>query len=134
MSFDFKKLTESPKLPTKLMLTIRLIIGCYLYYLVYDLRGSLLPPNTDTVMLIAAILFLVGGGIVIVFSLRDLITGRYIGGALDDSDTDNDSITDNNGIEDIQTEASDNDDINVIDSSAVVSDSDSDNSVSEENQ
>lgn len=86
MAFDFNKLTNRPSMPTKIMLTIRLIVGGYLIYLAYDIRESVFSPDGNIVFIIAAIIFIVCGGIIVAFSARDLLTGRYLGGPLDTSE------------------------------------------------
>lgn len=115
MSFDFKKLTSRPSMPTKLMLTIRLVIGVYLFYLVYDIRDSIFSSEGNLFFIIIAILFIVCGGIIVVFSAKDLLSGRYLGGPLDPdrdaSDTESGADTvedaiDESAVSEIEVDAS----------------------------
>lgn len=73
------------QLPTKAMLVIRILVGIYLYYLVFQLRNAFVPPiATENIpIIIASVAFVIFGAIVIIFSIRDLSSGRFQGGALD---------------------------------------------------
>lgn len=72
-------------LPTRLSLTIRLLVAAYLAYIVYSLKGvNEKYAGTELVFfLIAIVVFSIVAVFLIVHSLRALATGRYVGGTMD---------------------------------------------------
>lgn len=78
---------EKRNLPTKGMLVMKIAVAVYLYYLAFDLREHFISPQTrsDFIIIAAVILFIVGATFVVITSGKDLMTGRYEGGALDPS-------------------------------------------------
>ena len=77
---------SSNQLPTSLMLMMRIIVGLYLAYLAYSLYGEKGPSEIPrTGLLIIAGVFLVAGGIIIFFAVRDLLSGNFQGGSKDTS-------------------------------------------------
>lgn len=87
-----KKKTESEKksygLPTRFSLTIRIAVGLYLFYTVYSLRGVTEKYTGGELVffLVVMALFAVIGAFLCIQSARALMTGRYMGGAADDSE------------------------------------------------
>lgn len=67
------------RIPTKAMLTMRLVIGAYLIYLAYGLGKSVYGHTADSplAMVVFAVLFTVGGIWIIWMSVRDLMNGNY---------------------------------------------------------
>lgn len=72
-------------LPTRLSLTIRLLVAAYLVYIVYSLKGvNEKYAGTELVFfIIAMVAFSIIAVFLIIHSLRALSTGRYVGGAMD---------------------------------------------------
>lgn len=72
-------------LPTKITLTIHTLIGVYLLYTAYSLVDALKTNTGKSLIFLAAfmLVFVVVGGMLIVHSVRGLMTGKYVGGALD---------------------------------------------------
>jgi hypothetical protein len=104
-----KRYEEKKKayLPTRLSLMIRLFVAAYLVYIVYSLKDVTKKyAGTELVFfIIAMIAFSIIAVFLIVHSLRALSAGRYVGGAMDvdnlnDNITDNDDIVDNDDITD----------------------------------
>ncbi len=94
-------------LPTRLSLMIRLFVAAYLVYIVYSLKDvSEKYAGTELVFfIIAMIAFSIIAVFLIVHSLRALSAGRYVGGAMDvdnlnDDVIDSDGVTDNDDAED----------------------------------
>lgn len=87
-----RKKTESEKksygLPTRFSLTIRIAVGLYLFYTVYSLRGvtEKYTGGELAFFLVVMALFAVIGAFLCIQSARALMTGRYMGGAADDSE------------------------------------------------
>ncbi len=72
------------RVPTVTMLMLRCVLGAYLIYLakgVYD--GAMEPENPMAIFLAFAVLFLAFGIVAIFMGAKDLLTGRYVGGAGD---------------------------------------------------
>ena len=74
---------SSKKIPNRLMLTMRIVIGVYLYYLIFQLRESFLNPYENIFIILACIAFAIAATLVIISSLSKLNRGYYQGGALD---------------------------------------------------
>lgn len=72
-------------LPTKFMLTARVLVGGYLLYTAYSLiEGVVGGEGRDKYFLGAfMVAFTIIGILLLLFSGRDLLSGRYVGGALD---------------------------------------------------
>lgn len=76
---------EKVKLPTKVTLTIRVLVGGYLLYTAYSLIDAF-KTNTGKEQLffgVFMLLFVVCGIFLVVHGVRGLINGKYIGGAMD---------------------------------------------------
>lgn len=74
------------QLPTSLMLMMRIIVGLYLAYLAYSLFEDKGPSDIPRQGIVAiAALFIVAGGIIIFFAVRDLLNGNFQGGSADTS-------------------------------------------------
>lgn len=72
-------------LPTKFMLTARVLVGGYLLYTAYSLiEGVVGGEGRDKYFLGAfMVAFTIIGILLLLFSGRDLLSGKYVGGALD---------------------------------------------------
>ncbi|WMC94262.1 hypothetical protein [Kineothrix sp. MB12-C1] len=77
-------------LPTKLSLTIRLMVAAYLLYIVYSLRDVTQKYSGSELVffLVAIAAFVVIGVLLIIHSARALAMGKYVGGAMDREDND----------------------------------------------
>jgi len=73
------------KLSPKMSHIIKIVLGLYLFYLVYELRENFYLPiqKENLLFVIASIVFSVVAVIIIFFSAKNLIIGKYKGGALD---------------------------------------------------
>lgn len=75
------------KLPTQMMLIVRVLVGVYLYYTVYSLISgggiAAAEGGNKIFFVLATILFVVAGAFLIVKSAKDLLAGNYEGGKLD---------------------------------------------------
>lgn len=73
------------KLPNKLSLMIRIGVALYLFYTVYSLRDVFNNYSGGELIFFVGmmLIFLVIGVIICIFSGRDLMQGRYEGGAMD---------------------------------------------------
>lgn len=80
-----KKKKPTGQLPTKLTLTIRLLVGAYLLYTAYGLfPGATSSTQEDHLFLaVFMVLFAVIGVLLLAISGRALLQGRYVDGALD---------------------------------------------------
>jgi len=78
---------SSASLPTKVALTLRIIVALYVLYMAYGLKDSfVLPIEAKNIpVIIAAVIFVFASLLIIYLSGRDLISGRFQGGALDAS-------------------------------------------------
>jgi len=76
---------SSKYLPTKFMLTARVLVGGYLLYTSYSLiEGVTAGEGRDKYFLGAfMVAFTIIGILLILFAGRDLLAGKYVGGALD---------------------------------------------------
>lgn len=72
-------------LPTKVVLTIRVLVGAYLLYTAYSLIGGVVNgEGRDKYFFAAFIVFFAAAGIILmILSGRDLMRGKYAGGAMD---------------------------------------------------
>lgn len=77
-------------LPTKISLTIRLMVAVYLFYIVYSLRDVTQKYSGGELafFFVAIAAFVVIGLILIIHSARALAMGKYVGGAMDHEDSD----------------------------------------------
>lgn len=82
-------------LPTKFMLTVRVLVGAYLVYTAYSLiDGVMNGVGRDKYFLgIFMVAFTIIGILLMFFAGRDLLRGKYIGGELDMSEDDEESDT-----------------------------------------
>lgn len=80
-----KKKIPTKQLPTKLTLTIRLLVGAYLLYTAYGLFPGATSATEENHLLLAVfmVLFAVIGVLLLVVSGRSLLQGRYADGELD---------------------------------------------------
>lgn len=80
-----KKKIPTKQLPTKLTLTIRLLVGAYLLYTAYGLFPGATSPTEENHLFLAVfmIVFAVIGVLLLVVPGRALLQGRYVGGELD---------------------------------------------------
>ncbi len=76
---------QSKYLPTKFMLTVRVLVGAYLLYTSYSLIDSVVNgTGRDKYFLgIFMIAFTIIGILLMFFAGRDLLRGKYIGGEMD---------------------------------------------------
>ena len=90
MEQNTKKNEKIPSkyLPTKFMLTIRVLVGAYLLYTAYSLiDGVVNGAGRDKYFLgIFMVAFTIIGILLMIFAGRDLMRGKYIGGELDAGD------------------------------------------------
>lgn len=84
------------KSTTSIILIIRIAVGGYLDYLAFSLYDSLEMPigSNNIVFVIATAVFFIAGLVLVVFSLRDLLMGRYEGGINDPNPVSQDEIDD----------------------------------------
>lgn len=68
--------------PTQLVLTIRVIVGAYVLYSMYEVLSS--GDEKSTLMYVAVALIAVIGLIILVWALKMLICGQYEGGKADE--------------------------------------------------
>ncbi|NLL78254.1 MAG: hypothetical protein GX234_00265 [Clostridiales bacterium] len=84
---------EKKYLPTKVTLTIRALVGGYLLYTAYSLLDAL-GRNTGQQKLFFAVfivLFVGTGGFLVIQGVRGLVSGKYVGGAMDTESISEDS-------------------------------------------
>lgn len=76
---------ETKYLPTKFMLTVRVLVGAYLLYTSYSLiDGVMNGEGRDKYFLgIFMIAFTIIGIALMIFAGRDLLRGKYVGGEMD---------------------------------------------------
>lgn len=92
-----KKEPNKAPLPTKTAIIIRIAVAAYILYLAFGLKDAFhFPIESDNLIpFIAAIVFIFAGSLIIILSLRKLITGNYRGGDMDpdkdETDTDDSS-------------------------------------------
>ncbi|MBQ6786811.1 MAG: hypothetical protein IJO85_03720 [Lachnospiraceae bacterium] len=76
------------KLPSKMSLIVRVMVSCYLIYTVYSL-GDVWNRYSGGELILYLIIMVVFGLAACIMgglAIRDLITGKYFAGALDNSD------------------------------------------------
>ena len=80
-----KKKIPTKQLPTKLTLTIRILVGAYLMYTAYGLFPGATSPTEENHLFLAffMVVFAVIGVMLLVVSGRSLLQGRYVDGELD---------------------------------------------------
>lgn len=80
-------------LPTKVMLTIRVLVGAYLLYTAYSLIGGVVGGEGRDKYFFGAfiVFFTIAGIFLMIYAGRDLLRGKYIGGAMDDTPQDEDT-------------------------------------------
>ena len=85
---DKNEKVASRFLPTKFMLTVRVLVGAYLVYTSYSLiDGVINGTGRDKYFLgIFMVAFAIIGILLMFFAGRDLLRGKYIGGELDAGD------------------------------------------------
>lgn len=78
---------EKNYLPTKVTLTIRVLVGGYLLYTAYSLIDALKSNTGQQKLFFGAflVLFTVAGGFLVIQGVRALAAGKYAGGAMDTS-------------------------------------------------
>lgn len=88
--------TSGKYLPTKFMLTVRVLVGVYLVYTSYSLIGGVMNgEGRDKYFLgIFMVAFAVIGVLLTIFAGRDLLRGKYIGGLLDEEEEELEDKTD----------------------------------------
>ena len=96
-----EKKNSAAKLPTSMMLFLRIFIGGYLCYLAYQLLNTSDISISQTLIYVICTVFFIAGGIIIILSLKMILRGEYLGGF---GDTQNDE----ENIEEITTENVDN--------------------------
>ncbi len=81
---------KKQSLPTKGMLSIRVLAGGYLIYSAYELFTGLEGAGTRDliIFIIAAILFTVAGIILAIISVKAMMEGKYVGGSGDTNQID----------------------------------------------
>lgn len=72
-------------LPTKMALSIRILVAAYVLYLAYGLfEGLGKHEGTERIIfLIAAVIFTLFSCIILIFTGKAYVTGAYVGGKLD---------------------------------------------------
>lgn len=92
MEQNEKKKIPTKQLPTKLTLTIRLLVGAYLLYTAYGLFPGATSDTEEGRLFLAIfmVLFAVIGVLLLVVSGGALLKGRYVGGELDACDEEED--------------------------------------------
>lgn len=80
--------SEEPKiLPNKGSLILRIVVGAYLLYTAYSLVGGISEKQgKDQIFFgVFTVIFVLLGIVLLIFSIKPLIRGEYIGGAGDTS-------------------------------------------------
>jgi len=82
-------------LPTKFMLMARLLVGGYLVYTAYELiEGVMTGEGRDKYFLgIFMVAFTIIGILLMIYSGRDIMRGKYVGGEMDACDDEEDEDT-----------------------------------------
>lgn len=91
-------------LPTKVVLTIRVLVGAYLLYTAYSLIGGVTGGEGRDKYFFAAfiVFFTVAGIILMIFSGRDLMRGKYAGGAMDPGEAEEETAVVSSGDEEAE--------------------------------
>ncbi|MFI3212681.1 MAG: hypothetical protein R3Y24_05005 [Eubacteriales bacterium] len=81
---------KKQSLPTKGMLSIRILAGGYLIYSAYELFTGLEGAGARDliIFIIAAIVFTVAGIILAIISVKAMMEGKYVGGSGDANELD----------------------------------------------
>lgn len=90
---DEKKKSGS-KLPTSMMLFLRIFIGGYLCYLAYQLLNTSDISISQTLVYVICTVFFIAGGVVIILSLKMILRGEYLGG-FGDTESNEENIEEN---------------------------------------
>lgn len=96
------------KLPTKLLLGCRAIVGGYLAYTVYGLMESYMNPEITedkTYLIVFSVIFSIAAFILLYMSARDFMIGRYMGGSLDLGERPEGEETEEEVVEEAEEEA-----------------------------
>ncbi len=74
-------------LVTKTVLMLRAVVGAYLLYTAYSLIGAVKASTGKTLLFFVAaiVAFTVIGGLFVIFSIKAIKEGRFVGGALDEN-------------------------------------------------
>ena len=85
-------------LPNKAMLVMRGIIGAYLLFLVYQLAKSLSTATGGerAAFIIAIVIFAIAGLGVLALTVYDYARGAYVGGKLDHSSEETETVSEAN--------------------------------------
>jgi len=91
---DKNEKIETKYLPTKFALIMRILVGIYLLYTSYSLiDGVTNGEGRDKYLFgIFVIVFAVIGVVLLVYAIRNLQSGKYVGGALDAGEDENESV------------------------------------------
>lgn len=75
----------SGRVPSKTSLLIRILVGGYLLYTLFELVPKMFVSSgiEKIVFMCAVLVFSISGLCLVLLSLRSLITGKYEGGSLD---------------------------------------------------
>ncbi len=76
-----EELQKANNYPTQVVLTIRAIVGGYVFYLAYQIITS--DSEVTPLMWAAVILFFVAGAGLVIMSVKHFICGEYEGGKKD---------------------------------------------------
>ena len=81
------KKSTGKNLPSQLSLTARVLVGGYLLYISYSLMDSFINSQDAHKYMLGAfiVLFVIAGILLIIFSGRDLVRGKYINGKMDNN-------------------------------------------------
>ena len=92
-----KSSDKTAKLPTKAGLMVRLLVVAYLAYIIYSMKdvGTKYSGAELGFYIAVLVVFAVCGLLLAVLSVRDLLQGRYAGGALD-TETDTEVLEEHN--------------------------------------
>lgn len=76
-------------LPTKLSWYLRMLVGAYLVFIDYQIVQS--SKNTGDPLtvpvILAMVLFAAAGSLIVLWGIRGLVRGQYVGGAMDREET-----------------------------------------------
>lgn len=72
--------SKNPKLPTSIMLFLRIFIGGYLCYLAYQIMTGGDTTANPIVVYVFSVIFVIAGIGLIILSLKMIIRGEYQGG------------------------------------------------------
>lgn len=82
-----KKSTDK-NLPSQISLTARVLVGGYLLYISYSLADSFINGQDAHKYMLGAfiVFFTIAGMLLIIFSGRDLVRGKYVNGKMDNNE------------------------------------------------